>query len=98
MVYTEDEALRKRMRDIVAVVAKDLDCVRVDVEDGVAYVEGVVSSAEEANTIVRTIARLRGLRRVVTWLSTETVMDAHTDNKVDDIVPTPVVMHFYSQS
>ena len=98
MVDTEDEALAHRIRDIVAVVASDLDSVRVEVEDGVAYLEGVVSSAEEAGTILRAIAKLRGLTHVVTWLSTETLMPAPHEIQYERIVPSPVLMDYHSQS
>jgi hypothetical protein len=97
MDYTEDETLAKRSRDIIAVTAKDLDSVRVEVEEGVAYVEGVVSSADEARAIVRAMGKLRGLRHIVTWLSTETVMAAHADSRVNT-PPTPVRMQYHSKS
>jgi osmotically-inducible protein OsmY len=98
IVNTDDETLARRIRDIVAVAAKDIDGVRIEVEDGVAYLEGVVSSAREARSIVRTVARLRGLCGVVTWLSTEKVLA----NKPVEAVQTPlapaVLMHYHSLS
>lgn len=98
MENSEDDALERRVRDIVAVATKDLDTVRVEVEDGVAYVEGVVGSQEEADAILRVIERLDGLKRVVTWLSIETVVSVRADKYFEEVFPPPAFTHYYSQS
>jgi hypothetical protein len=98
MVNTEDAALMRRIRDIVAVVTKDIDAVRVEVEDGVAYIEGVVASPTEARAISRAIGRLRGVSRIVTCLSNEKVRAAQVETKVTAITSAPVLMHYYSLS
>lgn len=98
MVNTEDETLTRRIRDIVAVATTDIDGVRVEVEDGVAYIEGVVSSADEARIITRAVGGLRGLTRVVTCLSTEKVLAAANEEAAENILPPPVLMHYYSLS
>jgi hypothetical protein len=98
MVNTGDETLTRRIRDIVAVATEDIDGVRVEVEDGVAYLEGVVSSAREANAISRAVRRLPGLYHVVTCLSTEKVRSTLAEPIVVSTLPTPVLMHYYSLS
>jgi hypothetical protein len=98
MVNTEDAALTRRIRDIVAVVTKDIDAVRVEVEDGVAYIEGVVGSPTEARAMSRAIGKLRGVSSVVTCLSNETVRAAQVETIVTAIPSAPVMMHYYSLS
>jgi len=93
-----DDSLAWRIRDIVAVVSKDIDSVRFEVEDGVAYIEGVVSSGEEARAITKAVSKLRGLTHVVSCLSTEKVMPSQGPEIVAEAFPAPVVMHFYSLS
>ncbi len=69
----QDIELARRVRDVIAVVVEDIDAVVYDVEDGIAYIEGVVPSEVERNRIRRTVERLDGVRRVITCLSTERI-------------------------
>src|SRR5687768_577021 len=98
MVNTEDEALTRRIRDIVAVVTNDIDGVRIEVEEGVAYLEGVVSSTAEARAISRAVGKLRGLTHVVACLSTEKVLATASEDDTERVLPPPVLMHYYSLS
>jgi hypothetical protein len=98
MVNTEDETLIRRIRDIVAVATKDIDGIRIEVEEGVAYLEGVVSISDEAEAIARAVGRLRGLSDVVTCLSTEKVLAAAHEATVEFALLPPVLMHYYSLS
>jgi hypothetical protein len=95
-----DRALASRIRDIVAVVTDDVDAVAVAVEDGVAYIEGVVPTERQRRVIVRSVRGLDGLKRVVTCLATERVRPAAGQTRraasLRSVVPTPVMMHYLS--
>lgn len=69
----QDIELARRVRDVIAVVVEDIDAVVYDVEDGIAYIEGVVPSEAERTRIRRAVQRLGGVRRVITCLSTERI-------------------------
>lgn len=92
-----DVELARRVRDIVAVVADDIDNVTCEVEDGVAYIEGVVSTDGERRAISHAVAELDGLDRVVTCLATEHVMTAASDARGGALYPAQVYMHYYAQ-
>ena len=92
-----DVELTRRIRDIVAVVTDDIDAVTWEVEDGVAYIEGVVASEEERRTLCGAVRQLDGLSHVVTCLATERVMPPFTDSSPAPYPPT-VMMHYHSLS
>ncbi len=91
-----DVELARRVRDIVAVVADDIDNVTFEVEDGVAYIEGVVSTDGERRAISHAVAELDGLDRVVTCLATEHVLTAASDVGGGVLYPAQVYMHYYA--
>lgn len=92
-----DMELARRVRDIVVVVADDIDNVTFEVEDGVAYIEGVVSSDGERRAISHAVAELDGLDRVVTCLATEHVHSSASNKEVPSLYPTQLYMHYYAQ-
>ena len=92
----KDVQIARRVRDIVAVVATDMDAVHFDVEDGVAYIEGVVGSDVERRAISNAISHVDGLNEVVTCLATEHVLEpSETQNT---LIPPQVIMHYHSLS
>ncbi|MDQ3706612.1 MAG: BON domain-containing protein [Chloroflexota bacterium] len=93
-----DEELQRRVRDIIAVVTEDLDAVTFEVEDGVAYIEGVVPSERERRQISQAVSRIDGLRQVFTCLSTERILPAPRQHSSTQLMPTPVLMHYHSLS
>ena len=93
-----DHELERRVRDVVAVVMDDIDAVTCEVEDGVAYIEGVVPSERERRQISRAVSRIAGLTQVFTCLSTERILQTPTLGTATDLLPTPVLMHYHSLS
>ena len=93
-----DIVLTKRIRDIIAVATDDLDSITYSVEDGVAYIEGVVPSEEERRKIVRAVRKVDGLTRVIVCLATEHVLPQHKSDSSIVAVPATVLMHFHSLS
>lgn len=91
-----DVELARRVRDVVAVVADDIDAVSFDVEDGVAYIEGVVPTDEQRRAISNAVSQINGLDRVVTCLATEHVLPATADTGNGTLYPTQLYMHYYS--
>ncbi|HKP54459.1 MAG TPA: BON domain-containing protein [Chloroflexia bacterium] len=91
-----DIELARRVRDIVAVVADDIDNVTFDVEDGVVYIEGVVPSEEQRRAISSAVSHLDGLDRVVTCLATEHVLPTPTEVDKSTLCPPQLYMHYYS--
>jgi osmotically-inducible protein OsmY len=96
-MYDRDVELTRRIRDIVAVVTEDMDAVTWEVEDGVAYVEGVVGSEDERRALCRAVRQLDGLSHVVTCLATERVMPSQPDSTTA-LYPPTVMMHYHSLS
>jgi osmotically-inducible protein OsmY len=95
---TSDVLMTKRLRDILAVSVEDLDAVSATVEDGVAYLEGVVPSDEQRKSILRLAKRTTGTVRVIACLSTEKVRPRGARRSEALAVPPPVLMHYYSLS
>jgi osmotically-inducible protein OsmY len=93
-----DIQLEQSIRDIIAVAADDLDSVTFDVEDGVAYLEGVVPDEQRREALLKAVNRLPGVDRVIPCLATEHVLPMLTDDSKFSPLPTPVLMHFYSLS
>jgi osmotically-inducible protein OsmY len=93
-----DHELERRVRDVLAVVTSDIDAVKCEVEDGVAYIEGVVPSERERRQISRAVNRIDGLRQVITCLSTERIMPFTGLHANADFSPRPVLMHYHSLS
>src|SRR4051794_6370588 len=64
----QDLILAQRIRDIIAVATPDIDAIMVEVEDGVAYVEGVVPCESHRRAILRAIRELPQLTRLISCL------------------------------
>jgi osmotically-inducible protein OsmY len=94
----QDLELQRRVRDVIAVITEDLDAVTYEVEDGIAYIEGVVPSERERIQISNTLSKIEGLTQVVTCLSTEKIMQTAGHQAAVDPMPTPVLMHYHSLS
>ena len=92
-----NKELAQRVRDIIAVVTDDIDGVMFEVEDGVAYIEGVVPSDQERKAISSAVRQLDGLTHVITCLATEKVIPPPENSSVAPY-PTPVLMHHHSLS
>jgi osmotically-inducible protein OsmY len=97
-VESNDKELARRVRDIVAVAVEDIDSVSCEVEDGVAYIEGVVPTEQHRRAISDAVRKLDGLSHVITCLAAEHVMPAPTDYNLSAQYPAPVVMHYHNQS
>ncbi len=93
-----DQELKRKVRDIIAVVIPDIDAVMCDVENGVAYIEGVVPTERERRQISMAVRRIDGLAHVVTCLSTERIMKPATEHENCELYATPVIMHYHSLS
>lgn len=93
-----DKAIEQRIRDIIAVTTSDIDAVTVDVEDGVAYVEGAVPNEAERRALVNTIRQVRGVRGLVACLSAEHVRPVQTAESDDAPKPPPALLGYYSLS
>ncbi len=93
----EDEELARRVRGILAVVSPDIDAVMCEVEDGIAYIEGVVPDDKARRTISRMARQLDGLTHVITCLATEQVVNSSAA-KEPLPMPAPVLMHYHSLS
>ena len=98
VLHDQDVELARRVRDILAVAADDIDAVTSDVEDGVVYIEGVVSSEEQRRAISSAVRGLDGVSQVITCLATEHVMHNQSGKESPVLYPTPVYMHYYSLS
>lgn len=69
-----DPELARKVRDIIAVLLEDIDAVIWEVEDGVAYIEGVVPAERDRYRISRAVQRVEGIRQVITCLCTERIL------------------------
>lgn len=93
---TSDFSMTKRLLDILAVSVDDLDAVSVRVVSGVAYIEGLVSSDQQRQLILRLAERTPGIRKVVTRLATENGRVSPARLWTALAVPPPVLMHYYT--
>ena len=94
-----DIELAKRIRDVIAVTTDDLDSVSFAVEDGVAYIEGVVPNEEQRRAVVRAVRNVKGLARVIVCLATEHVLPQQHRHAARLVpVPASVLMHYHSLS
>lgn len=93
-----DLELEWRVRDVIAVVTDDIDAVRYEVEDGIAYIEGVVPSDRERRQIIDAAKRIDGLEQVVTCLSTEHVMPCLRHYTASDVSSAPSMTFYHSLS
>ena len=93
----QDREVARRIRDIIAVASDDIDAISVAVEDGVAYIEGVVSGESERRAILSAVRNVEGLDRVITCLAAEHILPMRPDD-THGAVPPPVLMHYYSLS
>ncbi len=91
-----DHQLERRVRDVVAVVTADIDAVTCEVEDGVAYIEGVVPSERERQQISRAVSQIEGLSQVFTCLSTERIIQSPSHQAATITLPVPVYFHSLS--
>lgn len=94
----QDKELARRVRNIVAVVADDIDCITCEVEDGVAYIEGVVPTEQHRREISSAVRKLEGLSHVITCLATEHIMPTPSAYQDSSSYPAPVRMHYHSWS
>jgi hypothetical protein len=92
-----DGLLQRKILGIIAVAASDLDAVTVDVEAGIAYIEGVVASSAERAVIIDTAAKLEGIEKVVDCLACERVLEQSAASAAANIA-MPVLMHYHSLS
>ena len=90
----QDVELARRVRDILAVASDDIDAVISDVEDGVAYIEGVVPTEEQRRAIINTVRQLDGVQHVVACLVTEHVPPLTDEQERPLLYPAPVLMHY----
>jgi hypothetical protein len=70
-----DTEVGRRVRRFLALTLDDIDTVRVDVEQGVVYLEGVAGSASNRQRIQQMVARMPGVQRVINCLSLEHVAE-----------------------
>jgi osmotically-inducible protein OsmY len=94
----QDVELARRVRDIIAVAADDIDAVMADVEDGVVYIEGVVSGDEQRRAICNAVRQLDGVNNIVECLATEHVLPPSAAQHKDLLYPAQVLMHYHSLS
>jgi hypothetical protein len=94
----QDRVLEQRIRDIVAVATSDIDAIMVEVEDGVAYVEGVMPSSGKRRAMLDAIRHTPGLRRLVSCVSAEHILPGCELSEESEASPAVVVLHLYSLS
>jgi hypothetical protein len=71
---SDQDYLKRRVRDVIAVTVEDIDTISVDVENGIVYIEGAVESDEVRKTICRATGRLEGVCGVISCLVIEHVL------------------------
>lgn len=91
-----DHDLKQKVRGIIAVVTPDIDAVMCDVEDGIAYIEGVVPTDLQRKQISAAVCRLQGLTHVIICLSTERIIKS-TGEHSRPLAAAPV-MRYHSLS
>lgn len=94
----QDRVLEQRIRDIVAVATPDIDSVMVEVEEGVAYVEGVMPSEGKRLAMLCAIRRIPGLRRLVSCVAAEHIFTGIRQANEREETDPPLVLHLYSLS
>ena len=72
-----DKDIVLNVRRLLATLLDDLDTIRVEVEQGIVYLEGVVASAAQKQQIQQIIGRLPEVRQVVNCLSLEHIAPLH---------------------
>ena len=93
-----DRELAKRVCDVVAVATDDIDTITVAVEDGVAYIEGVVETEQKRQSIISAVQAVAGLDRVITCLATEHVLPRIKSSHRRQSSPLSGAMQKYSLS
>lgn len=93
-----DRDLAKRIQDIIAVVAEDIDTITVSVEDRVAYIEGVVESEQQREVIAAAVRNIAGLRRVITCLATEHVLPTRSKERRSPNLQPTTLLRYHSLS
>ena len=68
-----DREISRSVRRTLALLLDDLDSVRVEVEGGIVYLEGVAANATHKQTISQRLDRVPGVRQVINCLSLERV-------------------------
>jgi osmotically-inducible protein OsmY len=68
-----DREIIRTVRRTLALLLDDLDSVRVEVEGGIVYLEGVASNALHKQAITQRLGRVPGVRQVINCLSLEHV-------------------------
>jgi osmotically-inducible protein OsmY len=64
-----DSGIRDRIRRLLSILR--LDSVRVDVEEGIVYLEGIAESAVHKQLLENSVRHLEGVRSVVNCLALE---------------------------
>jgi hypothetical protein len=94
----QDRVLEQRIRDIIAVATPDIDAVMAEVEDGVAYLEGVMPSAAKRRAMLSAIRRIPGLRMLVSCVAAEHIFTGTRYEAEREDTPPALVLHLYSLS
>jgi hypothetical protein len=97
-MHDTDKDLYRKIAGITAVVVEDIDAVLITVEDGVAYIEGVIPDEQQRRAIAHAVGKIEGLRRVIICLATERVLPVPRTHLEQPDVSTPILMHYHSLS
>jgi len=68
-----DRDLALQARGLLATLIDDFDAVKVEIEGGVAYLEGIAESIAARDRIEQLVLRVPGIRQVVNCLAVEHV-------------------------
>jgi osmotically-inducible protein OsmY len=66
-----DREISRTVRRTLALLLDDLDSVRVEVEGGIVYLEGVAANASHKQAITQRLRQMPGVRQVINCLSLE---------------------------
>ncbi|HUS15270.1 MAG TPA: BON domain-containing protein [Chloroflexia bacterium] len=72
-----DAEITQTVHRFLVLMLDDVDAVRVEVEQGVVYLEGVAASMAQKRAIQQSIAGVPGVRHIINCLSLEHVADLH---------------------
>ena len=72
-----DKELTHTVRCSLVVLLDDFDTVRVEVEQGIVYLEGIVGDAAQKRAIQQMILHLPAVRRVINCLALEHLAVLH---------------------
>src|SRR5579859_4437217 len=74
-----DTEVARTVRRVLATLLDDGDTVRVEVEQGVVYLEGIATNAGQKHKIQQLVTRVPGVRRVIDCLSLEHIAKLETN-------------------